>query len=198
MKLGWRRGRKAMGADTIGRCICLCHFLEPSGLATDSYEVFLFYNEMQKHAPVHINYMVQWLCKTYFMIIGLTQIVIWCPTSWIRSLVVPSTEAAFIFRKCHDLFQNPRDLTSDCQRPHAASLFATDLSNVIWVCRVIRTQVTAQLVTQPGPAVIFFLVWPHSKLAACKQILARVGRAYRVGKMAVTVWGGIPANAQWI
>lgn len=44
-----------MRTDTIGKCICVCCFLETSGLTLAPTPIFLFHNEMQKHAPVHIK-----------------------------------------------------------------------------------------------------------------------------------------------
>lgn len=59
---------------------------------------------MQKHTPVHANCMVQWISKTYFMIISLTQIVIWCPT------IMNSIFSGPIHRSC---FQMENTLSSE-------------------------------------------------------------------------------------
>ena len=55
-----------------------------------------------------------------------------------------------------------------------------------------------QLVAQAGPDMRFVFLWSYPKLTGCKQMLARARGAYREGGMAASVWGGNPANAQWI
>lgn len=57
------------------------HWSRNQSISYMGTEVISFHNEMQKHTPVQANCMVQWISKTYLMIIRMTRIVIWCPTT---------------------------------------------------------------------------------------------------------------------
>lgn len=41
------------------------------------------------------------------------------------------SDREYVVYRRYDVFQNPRDIISDCQRLHTAPLFITDLSNIL-------------------------------------------------------------------
>lgn len=137
------------------------------------------------------------------MIISLTQIVIWCPTTMSSIFRGP------IHRSC---FQMENMLSSENVMTYSKTLgilLVIARASMQHLCLPQIFPIYLGALSQKDPndraarsttwtCCKIFLALAHSKLAACRQILVRARRAHRAGKMAVTVWGSNLANAQWI
>lgn len=64
----------------------------------ENYVIFLFHSEMQNHAPACVNYMIQWISRTYFMELASIQ------SLWSHPQKLLSNGEYIVCRRWHDLF----------------------------------------------------------------------------------------------
>lgn len=166
-------------------------------------EVISFHNEMQKHTPVHANCMVQWISKTYLMIIRMTRIVIWCPTT------MNSIFSGLIHRSC---FQMENTLSSKNVMTYSktlGSLLLIARGSIQHLCLPQTFPMYLGMLSHKDPNdrtacstawtwCKIFLALAPLELAAWRHILAKARRGYRAGKTTVTVWGKQPSQSQGI